>query len=154
MYHASTNENETRKQKKSKVKHVDNECFIYKSDTFKKSNKCNVDDLSVGLKALKRTRSAPLTESEQREEIRLDELNSDSLCFKMCEKLFEKVKLVCDKRDKEAEDEEVESTELNGYIGHELLNYFLRQFAACIPLWANRNMFLLSNQSVKIAFLI
>jgi hypothetical protein len=154
IYYESMNENETRKQQKSKVKHVENECFIYKSETFKKSNKFNadrhIDDQSVGLRALKRTRSVvPLTDLEQQEEIRLDELNSDSLCFKMCEKLFEKVKLVCDKRDKELDEEKVESiTELNIYIGHELLNYFLRQFAACIPLWANRNIFLLSNQSV------
>ena len=135
---------ETQKKTKKNSKYLDNEFFIHKnpsSDFVSSESTCQY----VGLRALKRTQqSKSPTQAQQLEDGYLDELNRDSMFFKMCEKLFEKIKLKCDQIDQEETGESIK----NIYQGHELLYHFLRQFTACIPFWANRHIFLEENQWV------
>ncbi len=136
---------ETQKKTKKNSKYFDNEFSIHKnpsnSDFVSSGSTCPY----VGLRALQRTQqSLSLTKAQQLEDGYLDELNSDSMFFKMCEKLFEKVRLKCDQIDQEENGE----SNKNIYQSHELLHHFLRQFTACIPFWANGQIFLEENHWV------
>ena len=137
-FYGAQNRNKIAKNSKIKSKtpiESPNEFYMFNNETVKQnSNQFDDNEENFGLRAFKKR---PNTESNtfllQLEDERLDKLNQNSIFFKLCEKLFIKIKILVDQCEKE-------EMAKNPRASHELLFYFLRQFSATLPLWMNKNV--------------
>lgn len=77
-------------------------------------------------------------------EFKLNNLNRQSMFYKMCELIFEKCKDDIEKCEANLDQSELAR---NPRQGHQLLYYFIHQFSASLPLWTNINMPSMKNKN-------
>lgn len=98
------------------------ETFQDENENLKTNDYC-IDNIGlIALKPINRDRIFERT---------LDNINNQSLFYKMCEKLFEKCKYDVD----ECEKNQISESQNNPRMSHSLLYNFIRQFSASLPLW-------------------